>query len=138
MSNADPTARMIEFRTGDELEEFAAKAQIVAFPTGVDDRGRTTPPDFGTRHSRSTRSSINTAFGEADHLRSDHPPHLRQPSVDTMEPSNDLGWRYADDPGVGADDTANVMTLTDGRRVETRAQLDAFLAEVDDARRHRP
>ncbi|MEJ7800714.1 MAG: hypothetical protein WKF60_09350 [Ilumatobacter sp.] len=46
-----------------------------------------------------------------------------------MTDNADLQWRYADDPGVGADDTANVMTLTDGRGVETRAQLLAVLTE---------
>lgn len=47
------------------------------------------------------------------------------------KPNDDLGWRYAGDPGVGNNDTANVTTLTDGRRVETRAQAEAFFAEVE-------
>lgn len=46
-----------------------------------------------------------------------------------MTDAGSLEWRYADDPGVGADDAANVMTLTDGRRVETRSQLLAILTE---------
>ena len=46
-----------------------------------------------------------------------------------MTDAGSLEWRYADDPGVGADDTDNVMTLTDGRRVETPAQLLAVLTE---------
>lgn len=50
------------------------------------------------------------------------------------KPNHDLGWRYAGDPGVG-DDTANVTTLTDGPRVETRAQGEAFFAEVENDRR---
>jgi hypothetical protein len=49
--------------------------------------------------------------------------------VDHVTENADLQWRYAGDPGVGVDDTANVMTLTDGRRVETRAQLLAVLTE---------
>lgn len=46
-----------------------------------------------------------------------------------MSSDADLEWRYARDPGVGIGDTANVMTLTDGRRVETLAQLLAVLTE---------
>lgn len=46
-----------------------------------------------------------------------------------MTDAGSLAWRYADDAGVGVDDTTNVMTLTDGRRVETRGHLLAVLTE---------
>ena len=49
--------------------------------------------------------------------------------MDNVTDNADLQWGYAGDPGVGVDDTTNVMTLTDGRRVETRAQLLAVLTE---------
>lgn len=53
--------------------------------------------------------------------------------MDNVTDTPDLGWRYASDPGVGVDDTANVMTLTDGRRVETRTQFLAVLTELHHA-----
>ncbi len=45
-----------------------------------------------------------------------------------------IDWRYAGDPGVGVDDEANVMTLLDGRRIETREHLVAWLDELDHLR----
>lgn len=41
-----------------------------------------------------------------------------------------IEWRYAGDPGVGVDDEANVMTLLDGRRIESREHLMAWLDEL--------
>lgn len=73
MSYADPTARMIEFWTGDELEEFAAKAQIVAFPTGFD----MTEEDNATRLRNATLKIYaildQHPFGESGRIRTDVP-----------------------------------------------------------------
>ena len=45
-----------------------------------------------------------------------------------------IDWRYAGDPGVGVEDEANVMTLLDGRRIESREHLVAWLDELDHLR----
>ncbi len=55
--------------------------------------------------------------------------HLAPPAFEPDQHHGPLRWRYAHEPGVGADDTANITTLTDGRHVETRAKLLADLTE---------
>lgn len=46
-----------------------------------------------------------------------------------MAEQSGVVWRYAGDPGVGMDDEANVMTLLDGRWIESKAHLLAWLDE---------
>lgn len=46
-----------------------------------------------------------------------------------MAEESNVVWRYTGDPSVGVDDDKNVMALNDGRRIESREHLLAWLDE---------
>ena len=57
-----------------------------------------------------------------------HAPLIRVPLASVTAEA--IQWRYSDDPGVGVDDKANVWTLRDGRRIESRQQMLEWLDEL--------